>query len=218
MRIVKRVARRKLIIPQHLTSSVANSPHQWLLLPKKGSPPNILAADTFWIAEHCYTVVTPGNIPGTFDAEVWYFDFAHRWARELTTHDVRGLPLGFKIGLPPHKMRRWMARTDIVVPKILERFLHDLPANHPCVKDNIPGITDERNITILDGCGPSVKPSKCNTMTLRQWMLRVYWETEYGRVLSQTWAQNPAVLAMLVMTTENRCMPRQRLAMNHMTR
>jgi hypothetical protein len=195
---------------------VANSTEQWLILPWGSVHKNLMAGDTCWIGEPCVVKTSPGNIGGTFDADITYWGQG-RAVSSLTRSDVVRLPLGYAISVSAFLTRDWMARSEVVLIRIDEYRLLEIPDTHPAIRLMVP-LPDDYNIALVDGEVGRITPKQGNTMNMRQWMLRILWESDYSRYGARSYRANPRVLVALVRLISNRCVPRRKLMPVGMTR
>jgi len=208
--IKRRINRHRLSTSPYLASTLANTPEHAFLLPKVALKNKVMAGDSIWVAEDCCVKTTPAGIPGTFDAALTYLDCQQQMVRGVSQSDVRGFPLGYEFAIPSHRMREWMHRTELLVMKFQVYRIQQIPDEHPAVMGAIPYIKDELNITAIDGHDRRKHNIKdCGKITMRQWMLRAFWDSEYPQ-LELKWGKNPLVVALLVSTTLNKCQQQQR--------
>lgn len=205
-----RSTHHRFVTPHYLASRIANSAEHNLVVPAASLKHPVMSGDTCWIGEPCVVKTSPGNTRGTYDSTVYYCDCQSRVAAGLSFDDVRHLPLGCAYTVTPVRMREWMSRASIVVLTMDRYRLHSVPDTHPSVIALIPHIPDAMNIGIMDGTTGGRTIVQAKATSLRQWMLRVFWDQAYGGQSSLRWAANPDVLTIKAQTTMNRCVPGHR--------
>jgi hypothetical protein len=208
--IKRRINRHRLSCSPYLASTLANTPEHSFLLPRALLASKVMSGDTAWVAEDVCVKTTPASIPGIFDVAITFCDLQQFEVLGLAWHEVRGFPLGYLYALPASRMREWMCRTEIVILSIGTHRLHDLPDKHDAMKCSVPYIPDALNIAAVDGHERKNRSLKsCGTITMRHWLLRSFWDSEYDRPEFK-WVRNPKIVAIKAATVLNKCQKQQR--------